>query len=142
MVSGWWLVARLGRPCTACRGSATPGGVILSAAQAYADDHDYDYVECSGPRFQATNIVLRDEVPLRPGQTALFGVRGTPTTHQTDRTPILSDIPLLGGLFTTETATTNAVETVLLVRYTPRHAVSVAPESHADSAEGAKEPSP
>ena len=115
---------------------STPGGVVLSAAQAYADDHDY--VECSGPRFQATNIVLRDEVPLRPGQTALFGVRGTRTTHQTDRTPILSDIPLLGGLFTTETATTNVVETVLLVRYTPRHAEGAAPESHAETAEAAK----
>ena len=79
---------------------------------------------------------------LRPGQTALFGVRGTRKTHQTDRTPILSDIPLLGRLFTTETTTTNAVDTVLLVRYTPRHAESVAPESHAESADGAKEPAP
>ena len=131
---------------------ATPGGVILSAAQAYADDHDY--VEYSGPRFPATNIVLRDEVPLRPGQTALFGVRGTRTTHQTDRTPILSDIPLLGRLFTTETTTTNAVETVLLVRYTPRHAKdaegkfhaesaeNAAPVPHAAPAESAKEPAP
>jgi len=121
---------------------ATPGGVILSAAQAYADDHDYDYVECSGPRFQATNIVLRDEVPLRPGQTALFGVRGFRTIHHTDWTPILSDIPLLGRLFTTETTTTNAVETVLLVHYTPRRAADAEGKSHADSADGAKEPSP
>ena len=113
--------------------------MVLSAAQTFAfGDRDPVFVSVCGPRFQPTNIVLRDEVPLRPGQTALFGVRGTRTTHQTDRTPILSDIPLLGGLFTTETATTNVVETVLLVRYTPRHAEGAAPESHAESAEGAE----
>ena len=122
---------------------ATPGGVVLSAAQTFAfGDPDRVYVECSGPRFPATNIVLRDEVQLRPGQTALFGVRGTRRTHQTDRTPILSDIPLLGRLFTTETTTTNAVDTVLLVRYTPRRAADAEGKSHADSADGAKEPSP
>ena len=58
-----------------------------------------------------------------------------------DRTPILSDIPLLGRLFTTETATTNVVETVLLVRYTPRHAEDAEGKSHAENAENA-EPGP
>ena len=122
---------------------ATPDGVVLSAAQTFAfGDRDRGYVECSGPRFHPTNIVLRDEVPLQPGQTALFGVHGFRTIrHEMDRTPILSDIPLLGGLFTTETATTNVVETVLLVRYTPRHAEDAEGKSHAENAENA-EPGP
>ena len=116
---------------------ATPGGVVLSAAQTFEPD-----LQNVSPAF-ATNRTLRAEVPLFPGQTALFGARlDTVEASYRECVPVLSSIPLLGCLFTTETTTTNAVETVLLVRYTPRHAESVAPESHAESADGAKEPAP
>ena len=95
---------------------ATPDGVILSVAQIFAIPED-----AGGPvSAPATNVVLRDEVPLRPGQTALFGMRTeTNESHCQDRRPILSDIPLIGGLFTSESVSTNAFETLLLVRYTP-----------------------
>ena len=116
---------------------ATPGGVVLSAAQTFEPD-----LQNVSPAF-ATNRTLRAEAPLLPGQTALIGARlDTVEVSYRECVPVLSSIPLLGCLFTGEFTTTNAVEAVLLVRYTPRHAESVAPESHADSAEGAKEPAP
>ena len=128
---------------------ATPGGVVLSAAQTFEPD-----LQNVSPAF-ATNRTLRAEVPLLPGQTALFGARlDTVEASYRECVPVLSSIPLLGRLFTTETTTTNAVETVLLVRYTPRHAEdaegkfhaesaeNAAPVPHAEPAEGAKEPAP
>lgn len=74
---------------------------------------------CHDPAF-ATNRTLRAEVPLLPGQTALIGARIRLFENEDeDRVPILSSIPLLGEFFTSSYTYTNAIETVLLVHYTP-----------------------
>jgi len=93
---------------------ATPGGAVLTAVQTIrADGSDID------PAF-ATNRTLRAEVPLLPGQTALIGARIRLLENENeDRVPVLSSIPLLGELFTSSYTYTNAIETVLLVHYTP-----------------------
>jgi len=112
---------------------ATPGGVVLSAAQTFEPD-----LQNVSPAF-ATNRTLRAEVPLLPGQTALFGARlDTVEASYRECVPVLSSIPLLGCLFTGEFTTTNAGEAVLLVRYTPRRAADAEGKSHADSADGAE----
>ena len=115
---------------------ATPGGVVLSAAQSFEPDP-----QNVAPAF-ATNRILRAEVPLLPGQTALFGTRTDMVeVDDEDRVPVLSGIPLLGDLFTHRYTSTNASETLLLVRFTPATRSPEKEKSHAETAESA-EPEP